>query len=105
MASKSFFAVIAGVGPGTGRSVALKFAKTYPVALLARSPSSYADIVAEITQSGGQAIGISTDTADPASVKAAFDKIHAEYPDKNLAAAVCPSPFPHKPTLHPNPPP
>lgn len=105
MASKSFFAVIAGVGPGTGRSVALKFAKTYPVALLARSPSSYADIVAEITQSGGQAIGISTDTADPASVKAAFDKIHAEYPDKKLAAAVCPSPFPHKPTLHPNPPP
>lgn len=94
MASKTFFAVIAGVGPGTGRSVALKFSKTYPVALLARSPSSYADIVAEITQSGGQAIGIPTDTADPASVKAAFDKIRAEYPDKKLAAAVCTSPLP-----------
>ncbi|KAK1832180.1 diacetyl reductase [Podospora conica] len=88
MASKSFFAVIAGVGPGTGRSVALKFAKTYPVALLARKPESYADIVAEITQSGGQAIGISTDTSDAASVTAAFAKIRAEYPDKKLAAAI-----------------
>lgn len=94
MASKSFFAVIAGVGPGTGRSVALKFAKTYPVALLARKPESYADIVAEITQSGGHAIGIPTDTADPASVAAAFDKIRAEYPGKKLAAAVCTSPLP-----------
>jgi NAD(P)-dependent dehydrogenase (short-subunit alcohol dehydrogenase family) len=92
MASKSFFAVIAGVGPGTGRSVALKFAKTYPVALLARKPESYADIVAEINQSGGHAVGIPTDTADPASVTAAFDKIRAEYPGKKLAAAVCKSP-------------
>ena len=89
MASKSFFAVIAGVGPGTGRSVALKFAKTYPVALLARKPESYNDIVAEINQSGGQAIGIPTDTTDAASVKSAFDKIRAEYPDKKLAAAIC----------------
>ncbi|KAK0740909.1 hypothetical protein B0T18DRAFT_219749 [Schizothecium vesticola] len=88
MASKTFFAVIAGVGPGTGRSVALKFAKTYPVALLARKPESYADIVAEINQSGGHAIGIPTDTADAASVTSAFDKIRAEYPDKRLAAAV-----------------
>ena len=89
MASKSFFAVIAGVGPGTGRSVALKFAKTYPVALLARKPESYNDIVAEITRSGGQAIGIPTDITDAASVKSAFDKIHAEYPNKKLAAAIC----------------
>jgi len=92
MASKSFFAVIAGVGAGTGRSVALKFAKTYPVALLARKPESYADIVAEINQSGGHAVGISTDITDAASVTAAFDKIRAEFPDKKLAAAVCKSP-------------
>ncbi|KAK4162229.1 hypothetical protein QBC43DRAFT_322062 [Cladorrhinum sp. PSN259] len=87
MASK-FYAVIAGVGAGTGRSVALRFAQTYPVVLLARNPSSYTDIVSEIKSSGGQAIGISTDTSDPASVASAFEQIKKEFPEKNLAAAV-----------------
>jgi len=89
MASKTFFAVVAGVGAGTGRSVALRFAKAYPVAVLARKPESYNDIVAEIKQSGGQAIGISADTSDEASVKAAFELIKKEFPGKKLAAAVC----------------
>ena len=88
MASKSFYAIIAGVGAGTGRSVALRFAQAYPVALLARRPESYNDIVAEIKQQGGQAIGISTDTADAASVASAFAAIKKEYPDKYLAAAI-----------------
>ncbi|KAK1761394.1 hypothetical protein QBC47DRAFT_290930 [Echria macrotheca] len=88
MASKSFYAVVAGVGAGTGRSVALRFAKAYPVALLARKPESYNDIVAEIKQQGGEAIGISTDTADEASVKAAFETIKKEFPGKKLAAAI-----------------
>ncbi|KAK0705313.1 hypothetical protein B0H67DRAFT_498229 [Lasiosphaeris hirsuta] len=88
MASKAFYAVIAGVGAGTGRSVALRFAQAYPVALLARKPESYNDIVAEIQKAGGQAIGISTDTADPESVKSAFEIIRKEFPEKKLAAAV-----------------
>ncbi|KAM7200936.1 diacetyl reductase [Rhypophila sp. PSN 637] len=87
MASK-FYAVIAGVGSGTGRSVALKFAKTYPVALLARKPESYNDIVAEINQAGGRAIGISTDTSDTKSVVSAFEAIKKEFPDGKLAAAI-----------------
>ncbi|KAK4221791.1 hypothetical protein QBC38DRAFT_491379 [Podospora fimiseda] len=87
MASK-FYAVIAGVGAGTGRSVALRFAQTYPVVLLARNPSNYTDIVSEIKSSGGQAIGISTDTSDPASVASAFEQIKKELPEKNLAAAI-----------------
>jgi len=89
MASKSFYAIIAGVGSGTGRSVALRFAKAYPVALLARKPESYNDIVDEIKQQGGEAIGISTDTGGTNSVKAAFETISREFAGKNLAAAIC----------------
>lgn len=86
--SSKFFAIVAGVGAGTGRSVALKFAKTYPVVLLARKPESYASVVDEIKKSGGQAVGISTDTADPKSVASAFEAIEKELPDKKLAAAI-----------------
>lgn len=71
-----------------GRSVALKFAKAYPVALLARNPSSYESIVKEINSSGGQAIGISTDVASPESVSAAFAEIKKEFQGKKLAAAI-----------------
>ncbi len=87
MASK-FFAVVAGVGAGTGRSVALRFAQEYPVVLLARRPESYVDIVDEIKKSGGHAIGISTDTTDPKSVAAAFETIQKELPGQKLAAAI-----------------
>lgn len=68
-------AIIAGVGPGTGAAVARKFAKTYPVVLLARSASNYEPVVAEINESGGKAVGISADITDEESVKGAFDKI------------------------------
>jgi len=72
------FAVIAGVGAGTGRSLAVKFSKAYPVALLARTPGNYESIVEEINKSGGKAIGISTDVSDSASVKRAFKQIEEE---------------------------
>jgi NAD(P)-dependent dehydrogenase (short-subunit alcohol dehydrogenase family) len=88
MASKNFFAVIAGVGSGTGRSVSIKFAKAYPVVLMSRSEESYKDIVEEIKKSGGEAIGVSTDVTDAASVKSAFETIRKEYAGKKLAAAI-----------------
>jgi NAD(P)-dependent dehydrogenase (short-subunit alcohol dehydrogenase family) len=87
MASK-FFAVVAGVGPGTGRSVALRFAKAYPVVLLARKPESLSDVLAEIRSQGGVAFGISADTSDEKSVASAFETIKKELPDTKLAAAV-----------------
>ncbi|KAK0747543.1 hypothetical protein B0T21DRAFT_379569 [Apiosordaria backusii] len=87
MTSK-FFAIIAGVGAGTGRSVALRFAQTYPVVLLARNPQSYTDIVSEITSSGGQALGISADTSDADSLASAFKTIKDQFKDKQLAAAI-----------------
>lgn len=88
MASKSFYAIIAGVGAGTGRSVALRFAQAYPVVLLARKPESYSDIVSEIKARGGEAYGHSVDLADVQGVASTFEAIKTELADKKLAAAV-----------------
>ncbi|CAI7592904.1 unnamed protein product [Penicillium glandicola] len=87
MASKAL-AIIAGVGPGTGASIARKFGKSYSVVVLARNPDNYDPVVQEINSNGGQAIGISTDVSDSKSVNAAFDKIQEQYPSSKVAAAV-----------------
>lgn len=71
-----------------GRSVALKFAKTYAVALLARNPANYESIVKEINDAGGKAIGISTDVSSESDVKRAFAEIAKEFKGKQLAAAI-----------------
>lgn len=88
MAASNFYSIIAGVGAGTGRSVALKFAKTYPVALLSRTTANYEAIVKEINDAGGTAIGISTDISSASSVQDAFAEIQKEFKGKQLAAAV-----------------
>ncbi|KAI0407875.1 NAD(P)-binding protein [Xylaria palmicola] len=82
------FAVVAGAGTGTGRAVALRFAKAYPVVLMARRPESYQDTVSEIVQAGGRAVGISADVADSESMGSAFDTIKKEFLDMKLAVAV-----------------
>ena len=56
--------------------------------VLARNPDNYNPVVKEITSSGGQAIGISTDVADGNSVNSAFDEIAKRLPDSPLAAAI-----------------
>lgn len=86
-ASKAF-AIVAGVGSGTGASVARKFAATYPVVLLARNPENYDPLVSEINGNGGKALGISTDVADAKSVQNAFRQIDKEFGGASLAAAV-----------------
>ena len=95
------FAVVAGVGPGTGASVASRFAKSYPVALLARSPENYESLVKEINGSGGKAIGISTDVSSEESVQSAFAKIKQEFQGAGCAAAIfnASGPFSRKPLL------
>ncbi|KAJ6134201.1 hypothetical protein N7523_000523 [Penicillium sp. IBT 18751x] len=87
MSSKAY-AIIAGVGAGTGASVARRFAKAYHVVLLARNPINYEDVAKEINNAGGHAIGISTDLSDAHSVKKAFDQISKEFGDRPLAAAI-----------------
>ena len=100
MASKAF-AVVAGVGPGTGAACARRFAASYPVALLARNPDNYEGLVQEINKSGGKAVGISTDVSSEDSVKAAFKKIDEEFKGANCAAAIfnASGPFARKPLL------
>jgi NAD(P)-dependent dehydrogenase (short-subunit alcohol dehydrogenase family) len=88
MVSSKFFAIIAGVGPGTGRSVALKFSEAYPVVLLSRQPESYNDIVTQINGAGGRAIGITADATDESSLTSAFETIKNEYKDLQLVAAI-----------------
>ena len=88
MVSNKFFALVAGVGPGTGRSVALKFSEQYPVVLLARHPESYDDVVAQINKAGGKAIGFPTDATDESSLASAFEKIKTEFGNLQLAAAI-----------------
>lgn len=99
--SPSPFAVIAGVGPGTGSAVARRFAKAYPVALLARSPNNYEALVKEINDAGGKAIGISTDVSSEESIKSAFAQIKQEFEGAGCAAAIfnASGPFMRKPLL------
>ena len=87
MSSKAF-AVVAGVGPGTGASVARRFGKEYPVFLLARNPKNYEETVKEIESAGGKATGISTDVSKAESVAAAFKKIEEALPGARCAAAI-----------------
>ncbi|KAL8660619.1 MAG: hypothetical protein Q9202_006364 [Teloschistes flavicans] len=82
------FAIVVGVGPGTGATVARKFGATYPIALLARNPSNYEDAVRDIQSAGGRAIGIPTDVQDAESVKHAVETAQKEFGSERLAAAV-----------------
>lgn len=88
MVSTDFYAIVAGVGPGTGRSVAIRFSEAYPIVLLARQPESYNDVVTEINEAGGKAIGITADATDESSLKAAFETIKKELPGLKLAATI-----------------
>ncbi|KAI1434078.1 hypothetical protein GGR50DRAFT_664728 [Xylaria sp. CBS 124048] len=72
----------------TGASVASRFAKAYPVVLLARKSSTYESTVKSINESGGKAIGLNADATDRASLDAAFASIAKELPDYKLVAAI-----------------
>ncbi|KAF3914133.1 hypothetical protein AA313_de0207686 [Arthrobotrys entomopaga] len=88
MATKKAFAVVAGVGPGTGAAIAKKFASLYSVVLLARSPASYEATAKEINEAGGTAIGFSADVQDETSVKNAFEEASKKFAGIPLAAAI-----------------
>jgi len=85
--SAKLVAIIAGIGPGTGAAIARKFAKSYPVILLARNVESYNDVTQEINSSGGKAIGISTDVSDEISMKNALTRVKEEF-GEGIAVAV-----------------
>ncbi len=69
-------AVVAGVGPGLGASLASRFAdEGCQVALLARSASSIEDLASDL---GDGALAVPTDIADPDAVGAAFETIREQ---------------------------
>ena len=71
-------AVIAGVGPGLGTSLAERFAEEgCSVALLARS-ESYLETLADRlrAETPGDALAVPTDLSDPMTIEHAFDGVH-----------------------------
>ncbi len=72
-------AVVTGVGPGSGASLARKFAREgCAVALLARSSDYVQDLSKEIVANGGEALGIPTDVTDSQQVSDAFSQIRSD---------------------------
>jgi NAD(P)-dependent dehydrogenase (short-subunit alcohol dehydrogenase family) len=95
-------AIIAGAGPGTGSAVARRFAKAYPVVLLARSQRSLDPLIQDITQRGGSAMGIPTDVTSSSSMSSTMEHIKTKFgPDLSVAAAIynVASKFTRKPFL------
>ena len=86
--ASAFHAVISGAGSGTGRALALRFARSYSVVLMARRAETVGPIVDEIRAAGGSALGIAADASDPAAVDDAFARIRRDLPGSRLAAAV-----------------
>lgn len=79
MLNSRAYAVIAGVGPGTGAAIARKVAQTYPVVLLARSADTLSSVSKQITDAGGQAIGLEADLTNGESVQKAFRAVDEKF--------------------------
>jgi len=88
MSSAKAIAIIAGAGPGTGASVAARFAKLYTVVLLARSPSTLSSIADQIAKAGGEALAIKADVSSQESVRDAFAEIKEKYPGQEVRVGV-----------------
>ncbi|KXS96495.1 hypothetical protein AC578_6295 [Pseudocercospora eumusae] len=88
MVSNKYYALVAGIGTGTGRAVALKFSKEYPVVLLSRRTESFKDVVVYINKNGGKAIGIAADATDEASLAKALQTAEQELLGLQLVAAI-----------------
>lgn len=72
-------AVVAGVGPGLGASIARRFAaEGCSVALLARSASYIDSLAAELDEGPGEALAVPTDLAEPDEIRDAFGEVREE---------------------------
>lgn len=70
--NRKLYTIIAGVGPGTGAAIAKKFARTYPVVLLARNTKSLEAIAQEIKGEGGVAICCEADVTKREAIESAI---------------------------------
>lgn len=73
-------ALITGVGPGLGASLARVFSRAgFSVGLMARSPEFIGGLEQEIRSWGGKALAVPGDVADAGQVKVAVDRMCAEF--------------------------
>ena len=78
-------AAVLGVGPGLGAAVAGRFAREgYAVGLMARSEESLAGAREEIRGAGGEALAVTADATDWASVSQALDEIRDSLGDPEV---------------------
>ena len=77
-------AIVLGVGPGLGASLARRFARAgWDIVLMARSDAGLTPVAREVESLGRRAFSVLVDAGDPVSVAAAFDsaKIALGAPD------------------------
>jgi NAD(P)-dependent dehydrogenase (short-subunit alcohol dehydrogenase family) len=72
-------AVVMGVGPGLGASIARRFAKGYAVAINARNSGYLRSLAAELTAAGAKVLEIPADVGDRAQVEAAFKSVRERF--------------------------
>jgi len=68
-------AVVVGVGPGLGASLARRFGREYAVALVARRPDYLRTLADDVRKSGGVAVEVPADVGSREQVAAAFKAI------------------------------
>jgi NAD(P)-dependent dehydrogenase (short-subunit alcohol dehydrogenase family) len=68
-------AVVVGVGPGLGAALARRFARAYPIAILARGADYLHTLAGEIANAGGKVLDIPTDVNDSRQLVQAFGRI------------------------------
>jgi NAD(P)-dependent dehydrogenase (short-subunit alcohol dehydrogenase family) len=81
---KSKVAVVIGVGPGTGASLARRFGREYAIALMARKAEYLRGVGAEIRAAGGVALETPGDVGNAAQVAAAFAAIREQLGDPEV---------------------
>src|SRR5580658_7042526 len=73
-------AVVTGASQGIGRATSLALAAAgAKVAVAARNAEKLASLVGEISAAGGEALAVTMDVADAASVKAGFQQVLAKF--------------------------
>jgi len=77
---KDEVALVTGASQGIGRATALALAQAGArVALAARNEAKLADLAAEITAAGGEALPVPMDVAQPDQIKSGFETVRAKF--------------------------